>query len=354
MTRWFTRALRALVREERGAVAVAVAVFLTSMVGLTGAAVDMGMFYTAKGELQNAADAAALAAANTMLTSDQNNITSAQPDVAEATASQISQANKALDVPLTMRPEDYTIGFWDFATSDFDPDRTGPSANPDDLTAVRVTLRRDDVANSPVSTMFTRIVGLQQVNLQATSTAFIGWAGSTPAGGVDLPIAVDEWAVNSGDGPKCGEAIEFHSENDENGSWTSFFDWPADDPTVHQYASGQKTAPELKVGDEINITNGNLSNCTFRSLQQRFESEGTDTNGDHHADEWQVQLPVYKHGSNSGSAEVVGFATMVITDVQTAPDKNIVGYLKCGVTIPDSGTSDFNSGSRAQYAKLIQ
>jgi Flp pilus assembly protein TadG len=60
---WRSRpAAPAVLREERGAVAVIAALALTSLIGLVGLAVDVGMWYRAIRALQNAADAAAIAA----------------------------------------------------------------------------------------------------------------------------------------------------------------------------------------------------------------------------------------------------------------------------------------------------
>ena len=334
--------------------AMVTAVMLTAIVALVGTAVDLGVLFTARSQLQNAADAAALAAADTLIAYDAQGQAVTQPDTAVSTAQQLTLANEALGQSLTLLSDDITLGYWDGAVGDFDPNRTGPSSNPDDLTGVRVKVRRDDLANSPVTTFFAGVVGVDQVGVSASATAFLGYAGSVEEGTVDLPIAVDEYALNGGDGPLCGNSIDFHDENNENGSWTTFFDWPVNDPMVKKYACGCKEVPALKVGDMINLINGNLSNNTFNTLKQRFENEGTDTNGDGLADEWEVVLPVYKHGANSGAAELVGFAHMVITGVQTAPYKNVTGYLQCGKVIPNSQTGGTDFGSRATYSKLIQ
>jgi Flp pilus assembly protein TadG len=343
----FRTRLQRLLREERAAVAVTITLLLTGLAGLTGAATDLGMLYTARTELQNAADASALAAADVMLVAEADGSASTDTAGAWATATQYAQANEALGVPLSLLAEDYVIGRWDFDTNSFSS--TGDSGNPDDLNAVQVTLRRDDVANTPVSTMFAGIVGQSQVNVQATSLAFLGYAGSAKAGEVDLPIAVDEMALNPNGSPLCGRAIEFHSENDENGSWTTFFDWPTNDPTVKRYVKGQKEIPALEVGDDINIINGNLSNNTFDALKARFDAENAASGGAG----WEVLLPVYKAGGNSGAVEVVGFAKMLILDVQPAPDKNILGQLQCGKILPDSATGGTDFGTRATNPKLI-
>ncbi|MCA1987992.1 MAG: pilus assembly protein TadG-related protein [Desulfarculus sp.] len=354
MTRFInlTKLFRRLFGQDRGTVAPLTAVSLVALLGLTGAAVDLGALYSARGELQNAADASALAAANTMITYNSKNLAIAQPSVALTNAQNYSKANKSLGVALNLRQppgDDFTIGFWDNQAGAFDPSRTGLGlTNPDDLTAVRVTVRRDELANTPVRTFFSGIVGVNQVGISASSTAFLGFAGSAPVGGVTLPIAVDENALKpQGGEPYCGKSITFHSENDENGSWTTFFDWPADSPTVDNYVCGCEDAPALKLGDMINITNGNLSNNIFTHLRDRFNHEKS-------GGQWTVTLPVYKSGGNSGAVEVVGFANMVITEVRTAPYKDVTGSLKCGTVVPQSVTGGDNFGARATLSRLVR
>lgn len=347
----FISRLRRLWREERGVTAPMTAIFLVALIGMLGAAVDLGALYSARGEVQNAADAAALAAANTMITWDANNLAIAHTDTALASAQNYSSRNRAQGVTLNLRQpvgDDFTIGYWDNQAGDFDLARTGMGlSDPDDITGVQVRVRRDDSANTPVRTFFSGIVGVNQVPIAATATAFLGWAGSAPAGGVDLPIAVDEDALKGDGDPFCGKEITFHSEQDENGSWTTFFDWPANSPTVDDYVCGCRETPQLDVGDMINITNGNLSNNVFQHLKQRFNNHAV--NG-----QWTVTLPVYKSGGNSGAVEVVGFANMVITDVRTAPYKDVTGFLQCGTVVPNSVTGGPNFGARATVSRLVR
>ena len=170
-------------------------------------------------------------------------------------------------------------------------------SNPDYLTAVRVMTRRDGMANSPVTTYFAGAVGLSEVSMATSSTALLGYAGSVLEGEVDLPIAVEESAISGGDGPLCGNALEFHDENDENTSWTTFFTYPSNDPNVKKFVNGSMTIPAIEVGDVIASTNGNLSNNTFDALYNRFSAEGSDLDGDGEPDYWPVTLPVYPaHG----------------------------------------------------------
>ncbi len=351
---WLGRLLK-LLKEERAGIAAVAAAMLTVSVAMVGAVVDLGLLYATKNELQNAADASALAGAATLIAWDADRNIYAQPDVAISTAQQVSLANQALGVNLQLRPEDITLGLWVEPEQAFDPDHIGSSSDPDYLSACRVVLRRDNIANTPVDTIFAGAVGFSVVNVTASSTAHLGWAGSVDAGMVDLPIAINKDAITSGGGPICGQAISFHSENDENAEWTSFFTSPSNDPHVRDYVDGNLTVPALKVGDEINVINGNLSNHTFGALAARFQAEGTDTNGDGQADAWRVLLPVMSGGRcGASTATVVGFAHVIITEVKNAPYKEIEAVVQCGLVVPDSATGGGNYGSRAATPKLVE
>jgi Flp pilus assembly protein TadG len=328
-----------------------VAVSLTATIGLTASAVDLGMFYVAKAELQNAADAAALAAADTMVSYDANGNASTATGTALASARTISGANQAIGVNVPLKDpagSDFTIGYWDTTTGDFDPNRTGMGIlNPDDLTGVRVKIRRDDQANTPLDTYFAGIVGLRTLNLTATSTAFLGWSGQVPAGTVDLPIAVAASAITNNNLPDCGKSLTFHSENDENSEWTTFFTSPANNPNVDAYVTGDLEIPELKVGDQVNVINGNLSNSTFDDLKTRFDQNAV-------GGVWTVQLPVVTWDANSTVATISGFCNFSITEVRGAPDKDLTGTLACQMVIPNSSTGGGNYGTRATTSRMVR
>jgi len=345
MTGIFKKFLKSFWRSDRGAVAALVAVLLPASLGLVGAAVDLGVLYTARQQLKNAADASALAAASTMVTADSQG--NAVVDTAGAYSEAVKYAglNKSIEKNLMLLANDYVAGKWDAVSRAFSS--TGGS-NPDDLTAVQVTLRRDELANSPVSTWFAKILGIDQVSMRATSVAYVGSAGVIPRDGVDLPIAVSQDAVApGGNGPNCGGALEFHSEPDETAQWTTFFKWPANTNTVDDYICHCLTPPELAVGDVINITNGNLANSVFNHLQQEFYRHRQ--NG-----EWPVVLPVVANGPSNNQREVTGFMTFVITEVNAAPDKNVRGYLKCGMVASGSKVGGKDFGTRAELPVLLR
>ncbi|MBW1713718.1 MAG: hypothetical protein JRJ59_11280 [Deltaproteobacteria bacterium] len=380
---WFNK-FRHLVKDEAGLAAVIVALCLPALAGLTGAAVDLGLIFSARAELQNAADAAALAAAAEMIAWDEDNRAIAQPEEALAAAHAYAQAHtrvglvpipgdpdggkEPVELPLSMRDQDFTIGHWDHALGDFD--YTGFSDDPNDLTAVRVKLRRDSMANSPVSTFFAKLVGVDDVPLAATCTGFLGFAGSVPPGDEIeppsdelgfrvLPIAVNKEAVvGEGGGVAEGHGLIFYDENSETAEWTTFFTWPANDPNVKRYITGQLISPLIKVGDVINVINGNLSNNTFRALEGEFKTpvgEGGRNNGTWEEPEpWLVILPVVDSlDGGQTQTTVVGFLHFYITEVNMAPDKYVAGYVTTQRVIPNSLTGGGNYGTRSTRPVMI-
>jgi Flp pilus assembly protein TadG len=377
--------LRRLWREECGVTAAAMALFITSLAGITAAAVDMGVVFTAKAQLQSAADASALAAADTMLSVGANKQAVAQPSSALAAAIQFSSANQALGIAAALKNppgNDFTIGYWDQGARAFDAQRTGLGlTDPNDLTAVQVRVRRDAQANSPVSTYFARILGIDQVQVSAVSTAFLGFPATVPPGSVQLPLAVLD--TNMACLP-CDSALKL----DDIAAWTSFSTYPNNSTTVNYYLNGHSTIPDLKVGDAVYLNGDEVSNSYFdnvySNMQSLYNSRGVDTNHDHKADYWVVVLPVVRsavHARNQGqswperflaqawqlitpvpafacgpttSHEVAGFVTLKLTKLNNSDHSKASGAMQCEQIITGSSTGGGNFGSRASTAKLVR
>ena len=133
-------------------------------VGVAAMAVDTGLMYSAKAELQSAADAAALAAASQL--GGQN---AAQATVNEAAT--FAAANKVAGGTSHMLNSDVAMGhaMFDAVTGAF-----SFSAGTQPYDAVRVTLRRDQtVGDGPISLVFGRVLGVQSSNMSATATAML-------------------------------------------------------------------------------------------------------------------------------------------------------------------------------------
>lgn len=133
-------------RDRRGAVLVMAAVSMTAVLGAAALSVDVGLLYTARGEAQKAADAAALGGAGSFIESPFD------ADAAEALAEEIGEQN-------TVRNEDVEIV----------PDEDVEV----DLVNRRVTVRVRRIADrgNGVPAYFSRIFGLSTIDVEATATA---------------------------------------------------------------------------------------------------------------------------------------------------------------------------------------
>ena len=167
----FASTLDRFLRREDGGVAVMLAVGLAMLIGAAAIAVDLSYLYVERNRLQVAADAAALAGANAL------------PDEAEARSKAIEFA--ARNMPDTAHgtvlvDQDIEIGAWDTVSRTFTVGATPANA-------VRVATRRDGVNGNPVSLFFGKVLGINTLDLSASSIA----------GGTRRPtclIALDESA----------------------------------------------------------------------------------------------------------------------------------------------------------------
>src|SRR5216684_5070229 len=150
--------------EERGQTIVLVAIALVSLLGMAALAIDVTTLYVARGEMQRAADAAALAGAKAFVdsgyTSDPTNTTRqalAQTMATSVINSILAQNNVSGAPPVLVA-----------ATPDF----THPG-NPQ----ISVTLQRTDLP-----TFFARIWGTKLATVTATAVAEAYNPGNAPAG----------------------------------------------------------------------------------------------------------------------------------------------------------------------------
>jgi Flp pilus assembly protein TadG len=180
------------------------------MVGMLAFAIDVGYIVAVKSELQNAADAAALAGAQQLqqlyvqyyapgqtsdnqfqiyTTATTNTQTSGCPTYA---AEQFASYNQAGGVSVTVPDSDVTFSYWDGTNASMPA--SYPTYFPNTVTVVT---RRDSSANGPLGLFFGRILGIGSIELTATASATI-YAGDVSSlqviPGVDahiLPVALD-------------------------------------------------------------------------------------------------------------------------------------------------------------------
>lgn len=149
-------------RRERGVVSVFVVIALIVLVGFVALAIDNGYVLATRSQLQNASDAAALAAAVSIR--EGSTLAGAASD-AVATAAR----NRAGDSNVVIDAGDVEFGSFDFDAREFVP---GGYAG---VTAVRVTASRDaGSAQGPLQLLLAPVLGLDSADVVAAATAALG------------------------------------------------------------------------------------------------------------------------------------------------------------------------------------
>ncbi|MEX0745882.1 MAG: TadE/TadG family type IV pilus assembly protein [Phycisphaeraceae bacterium] len=159
-------------RRQRGMALIWVALVLLVLIGIIGLAIDFGYLWWVSQQLQQGADAAALAGTPHVLD---------DPDAARAAAMQIGAANTVAGTSITLNlnggnaPDgDIVIGRFDRSTGVFTPTDVAPRA-------MRVVARRNsESSDGPVGLLFGRIFGVTEANI--TREAIATMEGGTGAG----------------------------------------------------------------------------------------------------------------------------------------------------------------------------
>ena len=148
---------------------------------LAAFAVDIGWIVLIQSDLQNAADAAALAGANKLMNAcvqfnlpgqtatAQANILSTAKANASAAAKQFAGYNNAGVTGLTLLGSDIEYGFTD-ASGAYTASTAGSTTFPN---TIKVSLRRDSTANTSLGLFFGPACGKSTVDLKATAAATI-------------------------------------------------------------------------------------------------------------------------------------------------------------------------------------
>ena len=198
-------------RKQRGAVLAWTTVTLTTLFGMAALSIDMGYLYTVKADLQNAADAAALAATITMFDVDGLN-----EEAAKTTALRVAARN--LDVPPQVADDmmDFTIGRFD---DPFNHDQDFIPVADDESNAVRIVLHRTAERGQPVRLFFAAAIGRHQADVSAFAIAGKTPLESAPVVPIGLrapdfgPVDPDVFDNNPGkDGPSYplnGKGFDF-------------------------------------------------------------------------------------------------------------------------------------------------
>ena len=383
-------------RREAGVATIIVAVALAGLLAFGSLAIDAGMVWTARTQLQNAADSAALAGARSLIDASGDVDPSGTRAAAQAVAAQNSTIGTG---SISIEAADIRLGFWDATSRSFDPnvDLSDPSA----VNAVDVLARMDAVSNGPISALLSQFAGIDSYSIQASATAELGYQGRALPGEVDLPIAIDCCRLA---GASCSDdycttistnppnpctlevpqsvdsgpvsCLEFHSTNDQNACWTSFDDGsPSVNTADLRDLVDTGVAQSVSVDDSFYLDNGDKT-PVIGAINDRFQGTGAfvgEGDGiDRYApfdginDSWIVKLPVVECQSGTrcgggGTADIVGFVCFELREINVTPLKVIRGRFLCP-TDPlysecdagDARSGGLNFGIRAEIPVLVR
>jgi Flp pilus assembly protein TadG len=387
-------------RDERGVAMVTVLVALVALIAAGALAIDVGLVWASRTQLQNAADAAALAGGANLIDKSGPSVT-----LADAEAAVLGQAglNPSVAAPggVAVDTADITYGHWDLDTRTFDPGVD--LSDPDAVNAVNVVTRSDGAVNSPVPAFMARVLGRQDFSVGAEATAYLGFAGRVGPGRLDLPIAIDCCKLR---GPDCeadycetittnppnpcpltstapahqGAAtvtcLEFHNTEEQNACWHVY---DGDSPSINtpDILDIVETGYQQEVESlfPIYVDNGTKT-PVIDEIQARMQGEGGYVGNaagsdrypplDGYNDSWVVGFPVIEcqsetHCAGGTVADMVGFVCFEIREVEVTPEKLIKGrflcpddplFAECPIGPTGSGGEDF--GIRADFPVLVR
>ena len=345
-----------LLEDQRGLATVYSALLGTILVAMAAFSVDVGHAVVTQNELQNAADAAALAATRQMGVEYLAMSIPEQQDMSRALtggeqgritgqATAAAFANKASDVAnLALGQNDIQFGTWNFLTSTFTPTTVRPNA-------IQVTARRDSAQNNPIRTFFAGVVGVNTMDITATATAALGTSGGPVGPGVaDVPFAISSNWFN--DVANCDDGIQFSPTGPDGcAGWHTFDQTPANAKklrdTIDGLNDGSYEAPGFEPGvDPWEFTGGEVSSA-FSNLIDLWNSKKKMNHGRW---EWDVNLPVYQASSPSvcdnpsGSIIIAGYAKATITKVKK---NDIQAEVKCDAFFNGAPDPNQNGGGGA-------
>ena len=331
-----------MLRKQRGSIAVIVGISIFMLVGFGALVVDISHLHVARNELQNAADAGALAGSRVLYNDEGASVNVGANQEAYDTATANKSEQTAVEVNwVSGNDGDVQRGHWSFglaglergfypnaslapvnlwnvSTADLDADLNF-------INAVRVVTRRT-TQGTPVASFFAGIFGHENFELSAEAVGYIGFAGTLLAHDVDQPIAIcSDTLLNDSGEYTCNIGRMINSGVDtatgETGGWTSF---DQDDPCtggtnaleVRNLVCADGNPELIMLGSPVATTGGDVQTA-FDALRACWISES-----ENRTLPWTLVLPVI----DCGDANNVGTCEEIVGAVEV----NIIWITKGG------------------------
>ncbi|NMD70119.1 hypothetical protein HHO41_07435 [Bacillus sp. DNRA2] len=292
-----------LIKEEKGAVIIVVALLMVAFLGVTALVIDGGMLYLEKQKLQDVTDAAALAGAQELPTA-----------IDKATA----QANQAITLNET-NPNLFNINF--------------------NENKHRITVR----AQKSVNLVFAKVLGFDKAKVDAFSKVEIG---SLISGRGAVPVGIEYTSQIA-----FGDIKYLKVEDATVGNFGALaLAGPGAKLYEEDFKNGYEN--ELRVNQIIDTQTGNLAGPTARAVNYRIAACPTSTYLNHPADCPRVVLvPVFQsvvtQQNQVKQVKIVGFANFFIENVNSGSQSaEIVGRF---IEAADSGEISYSTTNYGAY-----
>ncbi|AJY38142.1 tad-like Flp pilus-assembly family protein (plasmid) [Burkholderia humptydooensis] len=301
--------------------------FVTVLLIFGAFAIDLPRVITVRNELQNDADAAALAGAGALTT----------PGVSGPAWTQAASATSA--AILLNASDDQTLtsgivqtGYWNLTGQPSTLQPTTITPGPYDMPAVQVTVTRAANQNGgAIPLLMGNFLGVSTANGSATAVAIIASPSTVGAGGV-FPMVIDQcvlsqyWNAQTNQpkiDPSTGQPYDIQIGNGQTyggsctgGQWTSFLTNANDAPTVRGLITNGNPSP-LNIGDNIWVQPGAKTTL--------YSSVPTGVT---------IVMPVATQVSSKTYVPIVAFAAFYVKESVGGSGKYIDGYLVGGYKIP--------------------
>lgn len=322
-------------KTQKGSITLTVALLLPVLLGLMALAIDIVYLQLVKNELQNDADAAALAGARSLYNGSSM---APQWDAASLTALNAVKLNRAAGQGLVSGQ--VQTGYWNLRGQPQGLQALPMKPGSLDVPAVQVSVSKANNLNSgPTQTFLARLWGVQSMPLQATAVAGVTspsqvdayqafalvlqecmfkryWdSNATPPGPTINPATLQPWVFEVTETPIAGC---------RPGYWTSFLQ-----PNSGSNVVGLANPEGLAIGDTIWFIDGvkasildDVENCSGKLTTTCSR----------------VVVPIVADTSRNTSDPILAFGCMHIVSVSKKGKEKIVNaQLDTGCTMPASG-----------------
>ncbi|HEY9065128.1 MAG TPA: pilus assembly protein TadG-related protein [Burkholderiaceae bacterium] len=211
--------------RQRGVVAIIVGLMIAVLVGFIGLALDGGHLYLTKTELQNAADACALAASYELTGAP--TIPAAAFNRADAAGRAVAQLNKFNFQGSPVAASDIAVGFGTALSAG--SSWVAAAAAPANAKYVRCTITRDTANGHGIAPYFMQVLGFGPTTVASIATATLAPAQNNCA--VPMAICTRGGPPNYGYAPGDWISMDFSQSGGGSANYTGNFRWIDFDPS---------------------------------------------------------------------------------------------------------------------------